>query len=90
MRKIVTLNIVAGMASHGEIREHEFGIAGSEQSGNWRKAGAGGGCVEKEPGGGHDHVLMLCDGFSLSELEFRLIEELKNKKKNEKAGHTAG
>ena len=51
-----------------------------------RKAGAGGGCMEKEPGGGHDHVLMLFDGFRLSELACRLIEELKNKKKNEKSG----
>ena len=92
--KSVTLNIVEGLASHGEIkecafnksREHEFGIAGSEQSGNWRKAGTGGGCMEEELGGGHDHVLMLVDGFWLSELDFRLNEELKNKKKNEKSG----
>ena len=92
--KSVTLNIVEGLASHGEIkertfnksREHEFGIAGSEQSSNWRKAGARGGRMEKEPGGGHDHVLMLFDGFVLSELDFRLNDELKNKKKNEKSG----
>ena len=96
--KSVTLNIVEGLASHGEIRacafnksgEHEFGIAGSQQSGNWRKAGAGGGCMEKEPGGGHDHVLMLCDGFSLTELDCRLSDELKKKKKKKKKNEKSG